>query len=227
MSPDPVNRLEKAMRLYHEKMEKKLRRTWASRQGRALHSPVAETTDAHRPEEIEPITGQFDDEDLDHNVFDPLEMPMTTPVQDEGQAPTALLEPQTATSSQGVENAPTSQAKQSYPTFTSPRYWQEEIAGWEEPAYPPGMPELLSRTPGTTPKTTPGTTPKTTLGTTPKTTHGTTPKTTSKPSPKTTPKVTPQTSPNQSSPCKSLLRGHARGTVNSPSGLGRGMPLPP
>ena len=107
-SPDPVNRLDKAMRLYHEKMEKKLRQTWASRQGRASHSPVAETTDARRPEEIEPINGQFDDEDLDHDVFDPLETPTTTPVQDEGQAPTVPLEPQSATSSQGVENAPTS-----------------------------------------------------------------------------------------------------------------------
>ena len=182
-----------------------------SRQGRASHLPVAETTDAHRPEEIEPITGQFDNEDLDHDVFDPLEMPTTTPVQDEGQAPTAPLEPQSATSSQGVENAPMSQAKQSYPMFTSPRYRQEEIAGWEEPAYPPGMPELLSRTPGTTPKTTPGTTPRTMP----------------KPSPKTTPKVTPQTSPNRSSPCKLSLRGCAHGAVNSPSGLGQGTPLPP
>ena len=202
-SPDPVNRLEKAMRLYHEKTDKNLRRTQASRQGQASHSPVAEAINTRRPEEIEPITGQFDDEDLGHDVIDPLETPMTTPVQDEGQASTAPLEPQPATSSQEVENVPTSQARRSYPTFTSPHYRQEEIAGREEPAYPPGMPELLSRTPGTTPKTTP------------------------KPSPKTTPKVTPQTSPNRPSPCKSSLRGRARGAVNSPSGHGRGMPLPP
>ena len=201
--PDPVNRLEKAMRLYHEKTDKKLRRTQASRQGRASHLPVAEASDTHCPEEIEPITGQFDDKDLDRDVFDPLETPTTTPVQDEEQASTAPPEPQSATSSQEVENALTSQAKQSYPTFTSPRYRQEEIAGREEPAYPPGMPELLSQTPGTTPKTTP------------------------KPSPKTTLKATPQTSPNRSSPCKSSLRGRARGAVNSPSGLGRGTPLPP
>ena len=189
------------MRLYHEKTDKNLRRTRASRQGWASHSPIAEAINTRHPEEIEPITGQFDDEDLDHDVFDPLETLTTTPVQDEGQASTAPLEPQPATSSQEVENTPTSQTKRSYPTFTSPRYWQEEIAGREQPAYPPGMPELLSRTPGTTPKTTP------------------------KPSPKTTPKATPQTSPNRSSPCKSSLRGRARGTVNSPSGLGRGMPL--
>ena len=110
-SPDPVNRLEKAMRLYHEKMDKKLRRTQASRQGWASHSPIAEAIDTCRPEEIEPITGQFDDEDLDHDVFDPLETPMTTPVQDEGQASTVPLESQPATSSQEVENAPTSQAQ--------------------------------------------------------------------------------------------------------------------
>ena len=107
------------MRLYHEKTDKKLRRTWASRQGRASHLPVAETIDTHRPEEIEPITGQFDDEDLDHDVFDPLETPMTTPVQDEGQASIAPPESQSATSSQEVGNAPTSQAKRSYLTFTS------------------------------------------------------------------------------------------------------------
>ena len=110
-SPDPVNRLEKVMRHYHEKTDKKLRRTWASRQGQASHLPVAEAIDTRCLEEIEPITGQFDDEDLDHDVFDPLETPTTTPVQDEGQASTAPLESQSATLSQEVENAPTSQAK--------------------------------------------------------------------------------------------------------------------
>ena len=203
VSPEPVNRLEKAMRLFHEKTDKILRQNWANRQGWISRSPVAETINTRRPEEDEPIAGQFDDEDLGHDMFDPLETAMTTPVQNEGNATTVPLEHQPATPSQEVEDVPMSQAKRRFPTFTSPRYRQDEIASWEEPACPPGMPELLSRTPGTTPRTTP------------------------KPSPKTTPKTTPQTSPNRPSPCKSSLRGHTRGAVNSPSGRGRGTFLSP
>ena len=191
------------MRLFHDKTDMILQCNLAKRQLWASHSPAAEIISTRHPEKDEPVAGQFEDEDLGHDVYDPLEMPTTTPVQDEEDTMAVRQEHHPATSSQGVEDVLTPQAARCFPTFTSPRYQQEEIASQEEPAYPPGMPELLSRTPGTTPKTTP------------------------KPSPKTTPKATPQTSPHRPSPCKLSLRGHARGAVNSPSGFGRGMSLSP
>ena len=98
------------------------------------------------------------------------------------------------------EDVPMPKVPRRFPTFTSPRYQQEEIASQGDPA---DMPELLPRTPGTTPKVTP------------------------KLSPRTTPKTTPQSSPNRPSPTKSVLRGRTHGAVNSPSGRGRGTPLPP
>ena len=157
------------MRLFHEKTNEILQKNKASRQEWLPHSPAANTVYTHCPEEDEPITGQFDDEDLSRDVYDSLKTPTTTPVQDEGNAMTEQPEYQPATSSQQMEDVLTSQVPRRFPTFTSPRYRQEEIASQGEPA---DMPELLSRTPGTTPKVTP------------------------KPSPKTTPKATPQASPN-------------------------------
>ena len=202
-SGGPVNRLEKAMRLFHDKTDMILQRNLAKRQLRASRSPAAEIISTRRPEKDEPVAGQFEDEDLGHDVYDPLEMPTTTPVQDEGDATAVCQEHHPATSSQEVEDVLMPQAARRFPTFTSPHYRQEEIASQEEPAYPPGMPELLSRTPGTTPKTMP------------------------KLSPKMTPKATPQTSPHRPSPCKSSLRGRARGAINSLSGFGRGTSLSP
>ena len=181
------------MRLYHDKTDEILTKNKASRQEWLPHSPAAETICTCRPEVDEPVTGQFDDKDLSRDVYDPLETPTTTPVQDEETAMTEQMESQPATASQPMEDVLTSQAPHRFPTFTSPRYRQEEIASQEEPA---DMPELLSRTPGTTPKVTP------------------------KPSPKTTPKATPQVSPDRPSPVKSSLRGRPRGAVNSPSGRG-------
>ena len=196
----PVNRLEKAMRLYHEKTSELLEKNRAKRQGWLPRSPAVETSYSRRPEEGEPVAGQFDDEDLSHGVYNPLETPMTTPIQDEETAVTERPESQLATVTQPTQDVPTPQGTRRFPTFTSPRYRQEEIASQGDPA---DMPELLPRTPGTTPKTTP------------------------KPSPGTTPKATPLSSPNRPSPVKSSLRGRSRGAVNSPSGRGRGTPLPP
>ena len=184
------------MRLFHDKTDMILQRNLAKRQLRASRLPAAEIISTRCSEKDKPIAGQFEDEDLGHDMYDPLETPTTTPVQEEGDAMAVCQEHHPATSSQEVEDVLTPQAARHFPTFTSPHYRQEEIASQEELAYPPGMPELLSQTPGTTPKTTP------------------------KPSPKTTPKATPQTSPHRPSPCKSLLRGRARGAVNSPSGFG-------
>ena len=200
MSPAPVNRLEKAMKLFHEKTDEILTKNKASRQEWLPRSPAAETIYTRRPEVDEPVTGQFDDEDLSRDVYDPLETPTTTPVQDEGTAMMEQPESQPATASQPMEDVLTSQVPCHFPTFTSPRYRQEEIASQGEPA---DMPELLSRMPGTTPKVTP------------------------KPSPRTTPKATPQASPDRPSPVKSSLRGRTRGAVNTPSGRGRGTPLSP
>ena len=199
VSPAPVNRLEKAMKLYHEKTSELLEKNRAKRPW-LPRSPAAETSYSHRPEEGEPVTGQFDNEDLGHDVYDPLETSMTPPVQDKETAVTEPPESQLATVTQPTQDVPTPQGTRQFPTFTSPRYRQEEIASQGDPA---DMPELLPRTPGTTPKTTP------------------------KPSPRTTPQVTPMSSPNRPSPVKSSLRGHQRGAVNSPSGRGRGTPLPP
>ena len=200
VSPAPVNRLEKAMKLYHEKMTEILAKNKANRQKWLPRSPAIEASCSCHREVDEPVTGQFNDEDLSRDVYDPLQTPTTTPVQDEETAMTEQPESLPAATNQPIEDAPTPTASRRFPTFTSPRYWQEEIASQGDPA---DMPELLPRTPGTTPRVTP------------------------KPSPKTTPKATPQTSPDRPSLVKSSLRGRTRGAVNSPSGRGRGTPLPP
>ena len=177
-----------------------LEKTRAKRREWTPRSPVVEPSYTQPREEDEPVAGQFDDENLDQDVYNPLETPTTTPVQDEETVVTERPEPQVTAEIQTSQNAPTPQSARRFPTFTSPRYRQEEIASQGDPA---DMPELLSRTPGTTPKTTPG------------------------PSPGTTPKVTPISSPNRPSPVMSSLRGRHQGAVNSPSGRGRGTPFPP
>ena len=48
-----------------------------------------------------------------------------------------------------VRAVSSSQEKRCYLTLTSPSYQQEEVASHGEPEHIPGMPELLSRTPGT------------------------------------------------------------------------------
>ena len=188
------------MKLYHDKTSEILEKNRVKRQGSLSCSPATETSYSHCPEGGEPVTGQFDDEDLGHDVIDPLETSTTTPVQDEETAVTGQPESQLAAVTQPTQNVPTPQGTRRFPTFTSPRYRQEEIASQGDPK---DMPELLPRTPGTTPKTTP------------------------RPSLGTTPKVTPMSSPNRPSPVKSSLRGRQHGAVNSPSGRGRGTPLPP
>ena len=193
VSPAPVNKLEKAMKLYHEKTTEKLAKNRANRQKWLPHSPAVNASYSCCREVDESVTGQFDDEDLSHDVYDPLKTPTTTPVQDEETAMTEPQASQPAAVNQPMENAPTPKAPRHYPTFTSPHYRQEEIASQGDPA---DMPELLPRTPGTTPRVTP------------------------KPSPKMTPKATPHTSPDRPSPAKSSLRGRAHGAVNSPSGRG-------
>ena len=190
VSPAPVNRLEKAMRLYHEKTTEVLEKNRANRQKWLPCSPATETSYSRRSEVGGPVTGQFDDEDLGHDVYNPLETPTTTPMQDEVTTMTEQPESQPATANQPTEDVPTPQAPRHFPTFTSPRYRQEEIASQGDLA---DMPELLPKTPVTTPKVTP------------------------KPSPRTTPKATPQSSPNRPSLAKSL-RGRTRSAVNSPSG---------
>ena len=77
VSPAPVNRLEKAMRLYHEKMAEILAKNKANRQKWLPCSSAAETIYTRHPEVDEPVTGQFDDEDLSRDVYDPLKTPTT------------------------------------------------------------------------------------------------------------------------------------------------------
>ena len=180
VSSVPVNRLEKAMRLYHEKTTEILEKNRANRQKWLSHSPATETSYSCHPETGKPITDQFDDEDLDHDVYNLLETPTMMPVQDEVTSMVEQPESRPATANQPTEDVPTPQAPRRFPTFKSPRYRQEEIASQGDPT---DMPELLPRTPVTTPKVTP------------------------KPSPRTTPKATPQASPNRPSPVKSSLRG--------------------
>ena len=200
VSPAPVNRLEKAMRLYHEKTSEMLERTRAKRREWTPRSPATESSRSHPLEGDGPVAGQFDDENLDQDVYDPLRTSTTTPVQDEETVTTEQSEHQPAIGIQPSQDASAQQSTRRFPTFTSPRYRQEEIASQGDPT---NMPELLSRTPGTTPKTTPGL------------------------SPGATPRATPISSPNRPSPVKPSLRGCQRGAVNSPSGRGRGTPLPP
>ena len=116
------------MRLFHEKTDQILQRNWALRQEWIRCSPAAEMIYTRRPEDDEPTAGQFDDEDLGHDVYDPLETPTVTPIQDKGNVTTVPEGHQPATSSQEVEDVPTPQDKRRFPTFTSPRYRQEEIA---------------------------------------------------------------------------------------------------
>ena len=203
VSPDPKNRLEKAMRWFYDKTDKILQQKLAHRQGWYCHLPHPEMVYTHHQDEREPDEGQFDDEDLGREVFDPLETPTVTPVQDKENVTMTLTVPdpegdqKTASSQEaGVGDAPSSQDKCCFPTFTSPSYCQEEIASQGEPEYPSSLPELLSHTPGNTPRIT----PKMTL--------------------RTTPKTMPQASPNRPSPKKPSLRGHTRGAGNSPSGKG-------
>ena len=191
VSPAPVNRLEKAMKLYHDKTSQILEKNRAKKREWLPCSPATEISHSHRPEGSEPVAGQFDDEDLGRDVLDPLGTPTTRPVQDEETAETGRPEPQSATVTEPTRNAPTPQGARRFPTFTSPRYRQEEIASQGDLA---GMPALVPITPGNTPKTTP------------------------RPSPRMTPKVTPTSSPNRPSPGTSSLRGRQRGAVNSPSG---------
>ena len=202
VSPQPVNRLEKAMKLYHQKTSEILEKTRAKRRGWTPRSPAVEFSHTRPLEESKVVAGQFDDENenLGRDVIDPLETPTTTPVQDEETVTTEQSEPPVAEKAPMSQNASTPQSTRRFPTFTSPSYRQEEIASQGDPT---DMPELLSRTPGTTPKNTPG------------------------PSPRTTPRITPVSSPNRPSPVVSSLRGRHRGAVNSPSGRGRGTPLPP
>ena len=192
------------MRLFNDKTDRILQRNLARKQEWTCHLPAPETVYTHRPERDEPAEGQFNDEDLGREVFNPLETLMVTPVQDEENITTTPTVPngdQSTTSGQGigVEDAPSSQDKRHFPTFTSPSYRQEEIASQGEPDYPSSLPELLSCMPGNTPRATP------------------------KSSPRMTPKPTPQTSPNQPSPTKPSLRERIRGAGNSPSGRGRGL----
>ena len=173
VSPAPVNRLEKAMRLYHDKTTEILEKNRANKQKWLSRSPATETSYSHHPEVGEPVTGQFDDEDLSHDMYDPLETPTMTPVQDEVTSTMEKPESRPATANQPTEDVLTPQTPHRYPTFTSPSYRQEEIASQGDPT---DMPELLPMTPGITPKAMP------------------------KPSPRTTPKAMPQASPNRPSP---------------------------
>ena len=73
VSPAPVNRLEKAMELYHVKTSEILEKNRAKRQGWLSCSPATETSYSHCPEGGEPVTSQFDNKDLGHDVIDLLE----------------------------------------------------------------------------------------------------------------------------------------------------------
>ena len=163
------------MRLFHEKTDEILKKNKATRQKWLPRSPAPDTIYTRRPEEDAPADGQFDDEDLDRGVYDTLETPTTTPVQDEMNAITEQHKDQSATASQQREDVPTSQTPRRFPTFTSPRYLKEELASQEETAFPPDMQVQTD---------------------------------------------------HKRSPTKLSLRGRPRGAVNSPSGCGRGTPLP-
>ena len=196
-----VNLLEKAMKLYHEKMDEILKKNKASRQQWLPRSPAAETVTTCCPEENEPVAGQFDDEDLGRGVYDPLETPMTTPVQDEGSAMTEQQEHQPATSNQEVEDTLKPQAPHRFPTFTSPRYRKKRLLVRKNRRIHQACLNCFLGHMGLPRRLRP------------------------KPSPWTTPKTTPQMSPNWLLPSKSSLRGRPRGAVNSLSGRGRGTPL--
>ena len=133
VSPAPVNRLEKAMKLYHEKTTEILAKNKASRQKWLPQSPAVEASCSRRRKEDEPVAGQFDDEDLSRDVYDPLETLTTTPVQDEDTAMTEQPEAPPAIANQPGEDVPTPKVLRRFPTFTSPRYRQEEIASRRGP----------------------------------------------------------------------------------------------
>ena len=127
------------MRLFHDKMDQILQRNLACRQEWTRRLPATEMVYTHRPENDEPTDGQFNDEDLGHDVYAPLETLMVTPVQDEGNVTTAPEGNQPTAPSQeiDVEDVPTSQDKRRFSTFTTPSYCQEEIVSQGEPEYPP------------------------------------------------------------------------------------------
>ena len=91
------------MQLFHEKTDGILQKTVALRQGWAHHSPAPEMIYSCRPERDEPAEGQFDDEDLSREVYDPLETPTITPVQDEENVMT------TSTATKGDQSTASSQ----------------------------------------------------------------------------------------------------------------------
>ena len=139
--PDPKNRLEKAMRLFHDKTDRILQRNLAWKQEWARRSPAPETVYTHHLEKDEPTEGQFDDEDLGREVINPLETLMVTPIQDEENV---TKDDQSTASGQGIgmEDAPSSQDKCRFPMFTSPSYRQEGIASQGEPDYPSSLAAL-------------------------------------------------------------------------------------
>ena len=71
------------MRLYHKKTSEILEKTRAKRREWLPRSPATESSRSRHLEEDEPVAGQFDDENLGQDVYDPLETSTTTPVQDE------------------------------------------------------------------------------------------------------------------------------------------------
>ena len=72
VSPAPVNRLEKAIKLYHEKTSEILERTRAKRREWTPRSPATESSRSRPLEEDKPVAGQFDDEDLGQDVIRPV-----------------------------------------------------------------------------------------------------------------------------------------------------------
>ena len=104
------------MRLFHEKMDRILQKTVTHRQEWIRHSPATETVYSRRSERDEPAEGQFDDEDLSREVYDPLKTPTVIPVQDKENitmTSTATKGDQSTTSGQevGMEDVPSSQDK--------------------------------------------------------------------------------------------------------------------
>ena len=177
VSPGPTNCLEKGMLLFHQKTDKILKEQIARCHMLTYHSPHPKIIYQHTETKSRPKEGQFENEDLAENVYNPLEFPTMTPVQDEGPAivgeathvevtQPAVVEEENKTMGQGDDsagNAPSSQKKHHYNTFTSPGYRQEEIASRGEAKHVSGMPELLSRMPGMMPRATPSALPKSSL----------------------------------------------------------------
>ena len=224
VSPSLRNRLEKGMRLFHEKVDDILKKQAALHNQQTYWSPdpkVLYTREADEPhhdkEQIDwsagpnPIgknkadwaekvahvdEGQFDNDDLDEGVFNLLETLTDTPVQDEVITMATIAEEVSTTDKGNSVKATLSfQEKRRLPTFSSPIYRQEEIAQKDEQEHVPGMPELLPPTPGGTPGVTPRVTPRT----------------------------MPQTSPKHPSLQTPCLRGCIRGGGSASTGRGRGI----